>query len=334
MRYVIGIDGGGTKTTAAVVGEDNVLVGSATSGPSNRRSAGMESASANIAEAVTEALQKAGVTLDGLAGICMCLAGFDTDLDLSVPQRAMRILDFGGPTIFENDVVGAWAGATEVNPGIVAIGGTGATALGMNARGEFWRTDGWDTLLGDEGSGYAVGLAAIRAAMRMFDGRIPPTPLVHALDQAFGVQTAEDMRRLVDSTPFGKYEVASFARHVSEAAAAGDTLAGDILRRAGEALAETVAAVVRILGMRDEAFPISTVGSVIRDEPWVAGPFREAVKVIAPQATIRAPLHPPEMGAALLCFKRLADDDLGSWTLGSGKRHIRRSLRLEQLSGA
>jgi N-acetylglucosamine kinase-like BadF-type ATPase len=291
----------------------------------------MESASANIAEAVTAALQKAGVTLEGLAGICMCLAGFDTDLDLSVPQRALRILDFGGPAIFENDVVGAWAGATEVNPGIVAIGGTGATALGMNARGEFWRTDGWDTLLGDEGSGYAVGLAAIRASMRMFDGRIPPTPLVHALDQAFGVQTAEDMRRLVDSTPFGKYEVASFARHVSEAAAAGDALAADILRRAGEALAENVAAVVRILGMRDEAFPISTVGSVIRDDPWVAGPFREAVKVIAPHATIRAPLHPPEMGAALLCFKRLADDDLGSWTLGSGKRHIRRSLRLDQL---
>jgi glucosamine kinase len=331
MRYVVGIDGGGTKTTAAVVGEDATLVASATSGPSNRRSAGMESASANIAEAVTAALQKAGVTLEGLAGICMCLAGFDTDLDLSVPQRALRILDFGGPAIFENDVVGAWAGATEVNPGIVAIGGTGATALGMNARGEFWRTDGWDTLLGDEGSGYAVGLAAIRASMRMFDGRIPPTPLVHALDQAFGVQTAEDMRRLVDSTPFGKYEVASFARHVSEAAAAGDALAADILRRAGEALAENVAAVVRILGMRDEAFPISTVGSVIRDEPWVAGPFREAVEVIAPHATIRAPLHPPEMGAALLCFKRLADDDLGSWTLGSGKRHIRRSLRLDQL---
>jgi N-acetylglucosamine kinase-like BadF-type ATPase len=330
MRFVVGIDGGGTKTTAAVVSEDSALVATATSGPSNRRSVGMEPASANIAEAVTEALQKAGVALERLAGVCMCLAGFDTDLDLSVPQRALRILDFDGPAIFENDVVGAWAGATEVNPGIVAIGGTGATALGMNARGEFWRTDGWDTLLGDEGSGYAVGLAAIRAAMRMLDGRIPPTQIVKALGHAFSVQTAEDMRRLVDSTPFGKYEVASFARHVSEAAAAGDPVARDILRHAGEALAENVAAIVRELGMRDEPFPLSTVGSVIRDEPWVTEPFEAAVKAIAPLATIRAPLHPPEIGAALLCFKRLADDDLGSWTLGSGKRDIRRSMRIDE----
>jgi N-acetylglucosamine kinase-like BadF-type ATPase len=330
MRFVVGIDGGGTKTTAAVVSENSALVATATSGPSNRRSVGMEPASANIAEAVTEALQNAGVALDRLAGVCMCLAGFDTDLDLSVPQRALRILDFDGPAIIENDVIGAWAGATEANPGIVAIGGTGATALGMNARGEFWRTDGWDTLLGDEGSGYAVGLAAIRAAMRMLDGRIPPTQLVKALGHAFSVQSAEDMRRLVDSTPFGKYEVASFARHVSEAAAAGDSVARDILRHAGEALAENVAAIVRELGMRDEPFPLSTVGSVIRDEPWVTEPFVAAVKAIAPQATIRAPLHPPEIGAALLCFKRLADDDLGSWTLGSGKRDIRRSMRIDE----
>lgn len=333
MRYVVGIDGGGTKTTAAVVGEDNVVVASATSGPANRRSAGMESASANIAEAVTEALQRANLSLSQLAGICMCLAGFDTDLDLTVPQRALRILNFSGPAIFENDVVGAWAGATEVSPGIVAIGGTGATALGMNARGEFWRTDGWDTLLGDEGSGYAVGHAAIRAAMRMLDGRVAPTILVRALGQAYGVQSAEDMRRLVDSTPFGKYEVASFARHVSEAAVAGDTVARDILRQAGYALAENVAAIVRILGMQDEAFPLSTVGSVIRDDPWVAEPFAAAVKAIAPHATFRTPLHPPEIGASLLCFKRLADDDLGSWTLGSGKRSIRHSMRLDKIPG-
>ena len=67
MRYVVGIDGGGTKTTAAVVGDDGKLVASATFGPSNRRSVGMEAASANIAEAVTEATQKAGVSLSDLS---------------------------------------------------------------------------------------------------------------------------------------------------------------------------------------------------------------------------------------------------------------------------
>jgi N-acetylglucosamine kinase-like BadF-type ATPase len=125
--------------------------------------------------------------------------------------------------------------------------------------------------------------------------------------------------------------VASFARYVSETAHAGDHIARDLLRQAGEALAENVAAIVRILDMKDDEFPISTVGSVIRDDPWVAKPFEAAVKMLAPRAALRLPLHPPEMGAALLCFARLAEDDLGSWTLGTGKRSIRRSMNIDDL---
>ncbi|MGH2517948.1 MAG: N-acetylglucosamine kinase, partial [Ktedonobacterales bacterium] len=185
MEYVIGIDGGGTKTTAAVVGEDLGLVGSATTGPANHRSVGMEAAGANIANAVRAALRSAEVALDDVRAICLCLAGFDTDLDLPVPQRAMRLLDYTGVAILENDVVGAWSGATEASPGIVIIAGTGSTGLGMNAAGQLWRTDGWDYILGDFGSGYAIGLEAIRAAMKAMDGRAAPTLLTDKLGAAY-----------------------------------------------------------------------------------------------------------------------------------------------------
>jgi N-acetylglucosamine kinase-like BadF-type ATPase len=257
MRYVVGVDGGGTKTVAAVVSEDRKVVARGTGGPANQRSVGMEPASHNIATAISGALEKAGLQLDDIVGICMCLAGFDTDLDLPVPQRAIRSLQYEGPAIFENDVVGAWAGATEGGPGIVMIAGTGATGLGMNARSEFWRTDGWDTLLGDGGSGYAIGRAAIRAGMRMFDGRNEPTHLVKVLGNVYGVRSAEDMRRLVDSTQFGKFEVAAFAEQVAEAARAGDPAAQAILSQAGRDLGESITAIVRELGMRDDEFPVS-----------------------------------------------------------------------------
>src|SRR6185437_16654272 len=161
------------------------------------------------------------------------LAGFDTDLDLPVPQRAVRSLGFTGPAIIENDVVGAWAGATEAQPGVVIIAGTGATSLGMNARGQLWRTDGWDYVLGDAGSGYAIGLAAIRSAMRMLDGREDPSALLREMKVNYGVDNAEEMRRLVDSTPFGKFEIASFAERVWEAAQRGDSAAQAIFTEAG-----------------------------------------------------------------------------------------------------
>jgi N-acetylglucosamine kinase-like BadF-type ATPase len=328
MRYMVGVDGGGTKTTAAVVSEERQEVGTGTTGPANARSVGLDRAGSNIAEAITAALAAAGLTLPDVSGICMSLAGFDTELDLPVPQQAVRDLAYTGPAIFENDVVGAWAGATGGEPGIVVISGTGATALGMNRRGDFWRTDGWDTLLGDAGSGYAIGRDGIRAAMAMLDGRLPAGELARAFGAAYGIHSAEDMRRLVDSSPFGKFEVAAFARRVSEAAKEDDAAAQEILRQAGRDLGANVAAIVTKLEMHDDTFPVTTVGSVATLRPWVSEAFEAAVRAAAPHATLQAPLHSPEVGAALLGFKRIADGDLGSWTLGTGKRHIRRSIAI------
>ena len=331
MRYVIGVDGGGTKTNAAVFGENVGVVGAGASGPANQRSVGTDAASVNIAQAIRSALQASNIPLSQVAAVTLCLAGFDTDLDLPVPQRAVRSLGFTGPTIIENDVVGAWAGATEAQPGIVVIAGTGATGLGMNAKGQLWRTDGWDYILGDDGSGYAIGLAAIRAAMRMLDGRDEPTALLREMQEIYGVNNAEEMRRLVDSTPFGKFEIAAFAERVWEAAQQDDPVAQGIFAQAGERLGESGAAIIRMLDMQDDAFPVATVGSVFKSEPWVTDPFRRIIAQTAPQATFRPPLHAPEVGAALLALRRLENDDFGSWTLGTGKRRIQRSRSISEL---
>ena len=331
MRYVIGVDGGGTKTNAAVFGENVGVVGAGASGPANQRSVGTDAASVNIAQAIRSALQASNIPLSQVAAVTLCLAVFDTDLDLPVPQRAVRSLGFTGPTIIENDVVGAWAGATEAQPGIVVIAGTGATGLGLNTKGQLWRTDGWDYILGDDGSGYAIGLAAIRAAMRMLDGRDEPTALLREMRAIYGVNTAEEMRRLVDSTPFGKFEIAAFAERVWEAAQQDDPVAQGIFAQAGERLGESGAAIIRMLDMQDDAFPVATVGSVFKSEPWVTDPFRRIIAQTAPQATFRPPLHAPEVGAALLALRRLDNDDFGSWTLGTGKRRIQRSRSISEL---
>lgn len=331
MRYVVGVDGGGTKTAAVVVGDDLGAIGDAVAGPANSRSVGMEHASANIAQAVTEALRVADVPLGQVAGVFLSIAGFDTDLDLPILQRAIALLDYRGITFFENDVVGAWAGVTAGEPGVAVIAGTGSTALGMNTHGDLWRVDGWDYILGDHGSGYAIGLQGIQAAMAMLDGRRPPSQLVRTLGAAFGVNDAEEMRRLVDSEPFGKFQIAGFARHVSAAADAGDPLARDILAQAGRDLALCAGAAIRQLGMTNAEFPLGTVGSVFKSQPWITDPFREGIAQIAPHAQFRAPLHTPEVGAAILAQRRLDRGDHGSWTLGTGQRRIKRTVRIADL---
>lgn len=331
MQYVVGVDGGGTKTAAVVMSEDLAVVSSGTGGPANYRSVGIASASANIANAISKAVHDAAIALSDVSVICMCLAGFDTDLDLPVPQGAIRSLDYTGPALMENDVVGAWAGATEAQAGVVIIAGTGSTGLGMNSNGELWRTDGWDYILGDSGSGYQIGQAGIRTAMQALDGRVAPTLLARELKNAYGVHDAETMRRLVDSTTFGKLEIAAFASHVARAATEGDPIAQRILAHAGDELAAQATAIITRLGMQDDEFPLSTVGSVFKATPWVTDPFHLGIIRVAPRVIFRTPVHSPEIGAAILGLRRLREGDLGSWTLGTGRRRIQRSLTVDEV---
>lgn len=332
MRFVVGVDGGGTKTTATVVGDDLSVHGIGIAGPSNHRSSDMESSSNTIAQAVTEALSMADMPLIDIAAICMCLSGFDTELDLPVPQHAIELLGYSGPVIFENDVVGALASATDGGPGIVAIAGTGATALGLNARGELWRVDGWDYILGDAGSGYRIGLDGIHAAMKMLDGRLRPTRLLSKLANFYEVNDPLAMRRLADSGKLGKLSIADFSRHVAEAATEGDLVAQEILHTAASEIASDIEAIATQLDMRDEAFAIGVVGSVFKSSAWVLDPLRRAVARIAPRATLGELLHPPEVGPAVMAQRRLADGDFGSWTLGKGKRCIRRGFDINALA--
>jgi N-acetylglucosamine kinase-like BadF-type ATPase len=333
MGYVVGVDGGGTKTAAVVADADERLAGRGMAGPANARSAGAEAASGEIARAVSAALQAAGASLAHVDAICLCLAGFDTELDLPVPREAMRLLSYDGPAIFENDVVGAWAGATGAGPGVVVIAGTGSTALGMNTRGTFWRTGGWDYVLDDEGSAYAIGLEGIRTAIRVLDGRAEPSATARlplALHDAYGVEDAAALRRVWDSGVLGKLEIAAFATYVARAARQEDAAARQILIEAAHALGASATAVIRQLDMTASAFPVCPVGGVFESE-LVVETFRQRLAVVAPQATFVPPAHPPDEGAARLARQRLAQGDLGSWTLGTGNRHIRRTLRVADL---
>ena len=223
MRYVVGIDGGGTKTTAAVVGDDGKLVASATSGPRIVALWGW-SPPAPMSRGGDGGDQRKRASPSTGCQACAWASPASAPIWASPSHNARSASSTYTGRRSLNDVVGAWAGATAVSPGIVVIAGTARAALGMNRRGEFWRTDGWDTLLGDQGSGYALGLAAIRMVMRMLDGRFTPSPLAHALTQAFGVQSAEDMRRSWIAPRLGSMRW-PLARYVSETAQAGDPVA-------------------------------------------------------------------------------------------------------------
>jgi len=174
-RYVMGVDGGATKTLAAVLDLQQHDVHLGHGGSSNADAVGARVATESLVRATDEALDRAGIEPERLDGAVLAIAGTDTEA-VAEHVRAVRPARW----LVANDVVGAWAAATGALPGVGAISGTGSNVFGVGPDGRTWRAGGWGHILGDEGSGYWLATRSLRAALADRDGSGPRTALSEA----------------------------------------------------------------------------------------------------------------------------------------------------------
>jgi len=294
----VGLDGGGSKTRAVVAGPDLVPLGRGGGPPSNASRMSLSHILEVVQEAVAEALNGAGATLEDLVGLCCGLAGIEVS---GMAERVQMALarSFRMRITLATDARIALAAATQGpvdGPGIVLISGTGAIAFGRRTDGREARAGGWGPLLGDEGSGYAIAREGLSAVLRDFDGRGPATLLRSTVLTSEGVSAPSELlqRVLRDSRPS---EIAAFFPLVLDAARKGDEVALGIFQRAGAELALAVTTVVRELGMAGESFAVATVGGVFESGELVLAPIRSALARAAPRANLAPAAYPPEIGA-------------------------------------
>lgn len=298
-RYVLGIDGGATKTLAAVLDLEQRSIHLAHGGPSNEDAVGSRAAVAALVEVAEQALERAGIADADLAAGVLAVAGTDTDAIVR-QVRAAR----GEDWIVVNDVVGAWAAATAAEPGIGAISGTGSNVFGVGPDGRAWRVGGWGHLLGDEGSGYWIGVESIRAALRDRDGSGPQTALSEAVMEFFAAPSVEAVASLVYSKPLSKSEIAAFTVETCRLAGEGDAVARGLYQRGAELLAEQVAVVARETGLAQvESFPLGLIGSVFKAGTLFADPLAAAVYRSAPGARISVVEMAPVGGSLQLALR-------------------------------
>jgi N-acetylglucosamine kinase-like BadF-type ATPase len=156
------------------------------------------------------------------------------------------------------DYVGNWAAATGGKPGIVVISGGGAVAYGRNAAGEESRVGGWGHLLGDEGSGFWIGLEAVKAALKSRSGMIEKTALDEVVMEAFDAGNDGELLRKFYSGSVPDAEVAGLVPLVVERALDGDGASVKILDEAAGHLASMAHAALDALG----DLPVSLSGGV------------------------------------------------------------------------
>jgi N-acetylglucosamine kinase-like BadF-type ATPase len=182
--------------------------------------------------------------------------------------------------------------------------GTGSIAWGRNGAGDVARAGGWGWHLGDEGSGFWIGVRAVREALRAADGRGPATRLQDSLIAHFEIARPEQILRAVYDGEFPRHRVSAFAVRVEEAALAGDEAARSILAAAANELVLAAASVRERLGLAAAAYDVVLSGGTFRAVPTLEGAVAERLAV--PPARIVRLREDPALGAVRLAVEALS----------------------------
>jgi len=279
---VIGVEGGATRTTGALVEGGRHVLAEHVAGPSNVHAVG-EARARDVAAEIVEALKRhAGDRWPDVRGSAFCMAGLRSEADRTAWRQIVADAGAPGPVCLTHDAAASLAAGSPDATGVLVISGTGSIVYGRAADGREHRVGGWGPVLGDAGSGFAIGRAALRAAARAADGLGPATDLAERVPAGLGLADLEDL--VAWASPFAKDRIARVAPIVFESAAGGDAVAEDILRAAADDLARGVEAVVARLWVGPEAGGPGRVvlaGGVLR----ARADFREAVAARIADAT-------------------------------------------------
>lgn len=300
-RWMVGVDGGASRTRAVVVDAEMRELGRA-EGPAAAVDARHPERAAEVVERVmTEAVRRAEVTFPA-AGLYAALAGAGRETARVAVELALTELRVARAVRVGTDVEAAFEDAFGDQPGILVMSGTGSVALGRSERGRVARVGGWGSLLGDEGSGYAVGLEGLRRIVRDIDGRGPETRLRDAVMAELGlVEVPELVVWAHDAT---KGDIAGLVPVVSESAGQGDAVAGEILVSAVEELEGHVLTMLTTLGPWTGRPRVALGGGLLDPD----GPLRRGMEAVLARHRISlvARRLRPTLGAARLAI-RLAE---------------------------
>lgn len=299
MLY-LGLDAGGTKTT--LIGREGVEGATFTiSGDgANLQRAGLQAAATILAGLIEEAIRR----YSSREGVSVCAgvagAGRSSDQD-ALAQRIREIIEAAHPEIslsilVVHDAAIALEAAFEGESGIIAISGTGSVGFGRTPDGKLERVGGWGYLLGDEGSGNAIGVRGLRAVCAALDGG-PETSLRSLAEERFDIRSIDDViRRVYGDT----WPCQTMAPVVLDAARAGDDVAQEILEEQAGRLADQISWLAH--RRPDIARRIALIGGLAGAE-YYQEILTTALKARLPEHDIHRDSPPPVQGALGLAEK-------------------------------
>jgi N-acetylglucosamine kinase-like BadF-type ATPase len=300
MLHVLGIDAGGTKTVCLLADDQGQVIAESRRGGANLQAVGELEVEKVLHEVMEEAIGNRAIVP---AAICLGIAGVDRPDDSAVVDGIMRRIGYKARVVVVNDALVALEAGAPGQAGVVVISGTGSISYGRDGRGQAARSGGWGYVLGDEGSGYWIGRAALRAVLREADRRGPATLLSGMLLKHFGVRQAQGLIHEVYNTNLKPAAIGALSRCVQAAFSQGDQVAIGILRGAADELEASALSVARRLELIGESFVFILAGGIFRAVPWLEQELERRLPLSAPRSRVRLLDREPATGAVAIALQ-------------------------------
>jgi N-acetylmuramic acid 6-phosphate etherase len=313
-QFVIGVDGGGSKTAAVILDLDGRVLGRGNSGSSNYHHGGLEQVRDHLWEAMQMAAQASAVEVGDATAVTWSLAGVDRPIDKERLGAIAAAMLPGIAVQIENDALASLtAGLTEIVPGqpievgqegIVLIAGTGTITIGQNSAGKIGRASGWGYLL-EKGGGYNLACEALHTINEAVDGSAPHTTLIDRVIAELELQQITDVITWLYAPEREIPDVAALCPLIIEEAATGDLSAMKVVLRGAGYLADAVVSVATQLDLLEQPFPLVLSGSLLSKSRYYRDLVIQTVRTRLPSARPFVPQLDPATGSALRALKKL-----------------------------
>jgi N-acetylglucosamine kinase-like BadF-type ATPase len=302
MDYILGVDGGTTKTIALVARRDGTIIGSGRSGCSNiYNTSSTEAAFEAVEAAVAEALSLGGLRTGAVANACFSMAGADWPEDFALLQEGFARRKLARQFLVVNDAIGALRAGLPTGWGVSVVCGTGSGTGACGPGGRIWHSSFWQEPYGS----LDLGRLTLRAVYRAYLQIDPPTSLTGRVLNYFGLPEVEQVlhrvttRRVKPDPP-----IEGLARILQDEAEAGDPCAREIVQDSSRVLGDYALVGARRVGIEKMPFTLVLAGGVLRHPSKLLNRLIAArVKETAPQANAIDSPYEPAVGALVLALE-------------------------------
>lgn len=299
-RYYIGVDGGGSATTAFLGNEKGEFLAKRTTASTNYLAVGKEIAFDRLFHLLQALCQNHSISLSEIQCAVFGFSGAGRAEDRLMLSNYLKNILPNAKIHVEHDATLALLSGHNQEYGGLIIAGTGSIAFGIDRSAQTHRVGGNGHLLDDFGSGYDIGRRVLTAVLMDMDGRGEKT-LLRELIAPLGYRAASDIVAYVYRSDFSKKEIGDFAKIAFDAAQANDIIANKIIVHGVRSLANLGIALIE--KCQDNAFPFLFHGGLFKHQPTYVASVFHSMQRVYPQIKKIEAKHDVGMGALIMAWK-------------------------------